>query len=290
MRISVIIAARNAAVTLGAALDSALGQTLPPEEVIVVDDGSRDGTADVARSFPGVLCLSQPARGVSAARNRGVAAARGDWVAILDADDLWVPWRLARLASLAAGGPCLVGPDAWVWRPPETPDRACERGERVFADLCGQHLRSPSLAALFENAPITHPLLPRAAVLAEPYDEGLVLGEDTELAWRLAAGGLPVVLVAEPLGFYRFVEDQRHGTPGEVLERRAAMLTRALARCGDHPLAGPRIRGSLREVRRAQAYLHLTRAVRERRWPEVRSAAAAWMVGWAVRDGILRVR
>ncbi len=129
-----VIAARNAAGTLPLALDSVLAQTLAPREIVVVDDGSTDGTAEVARAHGAARCISQPHRGVSAARNRGIAAATGQWVAILDADDAWAPWRLERVAEVVATrGPCFVGPDAWVWRPPETTSDARARDERVFA-------------------------------------------------------------------------------------------------------------------------------------------------------------
>lgn len=89
MRVSVIIPAYNAAQTIRATLDSLVGQA---GEIIVVDDGSTDGTADlVAGEYPGVVLLRQENRGVSAARNSGMAAATGDYIAFVDADDVLFP-------------------------------------------------------------------------------------------------------------------------------------------------------------------------------------------------------
>jgi glycosyltransferase involved in cell wall biosynthesis len=78
---------------LAEAIDSAKAQTYPPLEVIVVDDGSRDGSAELATQL-GARVLRCPRRGVSAARNAGIAAARGDLIAFLDADDRWPLERL----------------------------------------------------------------------------------------------------------------------------------------------------------------------------------------------------
>ena len=100
MDISCVIPCYNGERFLGAALDSVIAQTLPPAEIIVVDDGSTDGsTADVAANYGSrVTYLRQDNAGPAAARNRGLACARGDFVAFLDADDLWHQDKLARQA------------------------------------------------------------------------------------------------------------------------------------------------------------------------------------------------
>lgn len=94
-RFSVVIPAYNAAATLAQAIDSVRAQTWPAHEIIVVDDGSTDATADVAAGYgAAVTLIRQPNRGVSVARNAGAAAATGDWLAFLDADDTYAPDRL----------------------------------------------------------------------------------------------------------------------------------------------------------------------------------------------------
>jgi glycosyltransferase involved in cell wall biosynthesis len=100
--ISVVIPCYNAGGFIGEAVRSALGQTRPPDEIIVVDDGSSDNSAEEAAACgPTVRVLRQENRGASAARNAGVQASVGDWIAFLDADDLWDPERLSKLAKLA---------------------------------------------------------------------------------------------------------------------------------------------------------------------------------------------
>jgi GT2 family glycosyltransferase len=96
--VSVIVPTYNRAFCLARALDSILAQTYPCFEVVLIDDGSSDGTADlVARTYgqdPRIRYFYQENKGVTAARNAGLKRARGDYVALLDSDDAWMPWKL----------------------------------------------------------------------------------------------------------------------------------------------------------------------------------------------------
>lgn len=104
-RISVIIPAYNAADTLGAAINSVLAQTAAAQEIIVVDDGSKDETATIAAGFGGAVRVIRQANGVpAAARNRAAKEASGDWFALLDADDSWLPQKLERQIAVLAQG------------------------------------------------------------------------------------------------------------------------------------------------------------------------------------------
>ena len=98
MKISVVIPAYNAARFLPRCLESVFAQTLKPLEVIVVDDGSTDNTAAVAEEL-GATVLRRPNGGPGAARNAGIQFASGEWIALLDADDLWAAEKLERQAA-----------------------------------------------------------------------------------------------------------------------------------------------------------------------------------------------
>ena len=107
-RISIVIPAYNCARYLPAAIESALGQSLAPLEVIVVDDGSTDGVADAAgRYAASVRYVYQVNAGSGPARNAGVGMAQGDWLAFLDGDDYWDADKLARQAAAVLADPAL---------------------------------------------------------------------------------------------------------------------------------------------------------------------------------------
>jgi glycosyltransferase involved in cell wall biosynthesis len=103
--VSVVIAAWNAAPFIGEALRSVLDQTVVPGQILVVDDGSTDTTAAIAAGFAAVTVLRRPHSGIGASRNAGLAAAAGEYVAFLDADDRWLPRKLARQLAAFADDP-----------------------------------------------------------------------------------------------------------------------------------------------------------------------------------------
>jgi len=104
--VSVVIPTYNHDAYLGAAIESVLGQTCPPDEIIVVDDGSTDRTGEIARGYgEPVRCIRQENQGMGVARNTGLREARGSLIALLDSDDLWLERKLELQCAYLAEHP-----------------------------------------------------------------------------------------------------------------------------------------------------------------------------------------
>jgi glycosyltransferase involved in cell wall biosynthesis len=191
--ITVVVPAYNAARYLGDALGSIAAQRgLFETEVLVVDDGSTDTTAGLAAGFAGVRVIRQPNLGPSAARNRGIAEARGDLIAFLDADDLWTPGALAALLEVLerhedaglAFGDCRIFSDDG----PRARSQFEEQGlEEAF--FGGAERVQDPYARLFRlNYIPTGAVLARKACIetAGGFDESLRRVEDMDLWFRMA--------------------------------------------------------------------------------------------------------
>lgn len=209
--ISAIVAAYRAADTLPQALDSIATQQWPPGELIVVDDASPDRTSHVAeawlgekaRSISGRMLRLSHNRGPAAARNVGLAEASGTWVAFLDADDAWLPWRLAlqREAlqkadpdAVLIGGRLVLMDSPFLPSPPPT----------CFLDHPGSLKRMDRSVFIDENPFPTSTVLARRDAILQigGFDERFRGPEDIDLWIRLAAVG-PTLLVEWPLARYR---------------------------------------------------------------------------------------
>jgi glycosyltransferase involved in cell wall biosynthesis len=147
--VSVVIPARDAARFVEAAIRSTLDQTVPPERVIVVDDGSTDGTADVADGVdPRVTVIRREWQGVGRARNVGLDAADSGLVAFCDADDLWLPHKLERQLAALDRDPrldavfCLLDEFLDGVEPGERGVRAPRTGEAASLATCALLRRS----------------------------------------------------------------------------------------------------------------------------------------------------
>ena len=97
--VSVIVPVYNGEEYLGEAIESIISQTYNPLEIIIVDDGSTDSSRDIILSFPQIKYIYQENAGHAAARNRGIKASEGEYIAFLDADDFWVPEKISRQVS-----------------------------------------------------------------------------------------------------------------------------------------------------------------------------------------------
>lgn len=200
--ISVVIPTHDRAHTLPRAIVSALEQTLPAREVIVVDDGSTDGTAALVAGYgERVRCLYQPNAGVATARNTGIRAAQGDWVAFLDSDDFWLPQKLERQAPALADPTVTVCFANRTWTSRPDTDRFAEVGLTAaspftFVDDALALLARPQGSPLIASCCVY-----RRAELVRlgGYDPRLRVFEDLELDFRLALAGGRFAAVPEVL-------------------------------------------------------------------------------------------
>jgi hypothetical protein len=199
---SVVIAAYQAAEFVGEAVASALAQTTPPHEVIVSDDGSTDELAGALAPWRDqIVLLRNEHAGEAAAKNAGAEAASGDFVVLLDADDVYLPERLEWLGRLAAVRPDLdiVTTDAFL-EVEGTPMRRCYTDSWPFP-VDGQRQ-----AILRGNFVFGHAAVRRETLLSAGGFDPAMGVPDWECWIRLVLGGARVGLVAKPLSRYRLRE------------------------------------------------------------------------------------
>lgn len=213
--VSVIIPAFNSERWIEHALSSVVEQTWDNIEIIVVDDGSTDGTADVARKLKDrhTRVISQANRGAGAARNCGLVSAAGDFIQYLDADDMIGPTKLAvQLAALSREPPRSVASCAWA-RFTVDPGLAVVHSEPVWTvdDPVEWLVESLSGRGMMQPAAW---LIPRdVADAAGPWNESLTLHDDGDYFARILANSSRNVFVSEAVVYYRDV-------PGSLSRRR----------------------------------------------------------------------
>ena len=151
-RVSVIVPVFNRAGSIPRALESVAAQTFQDYEIIVVDDGSTDGSADVVErlGLARVRLIRSPQnRGAAAARNIGISAASGQWIAFLDSDDFWAPDKLAHQLAALEGAP---PPSSWLAPPISICGRMTAGREFTSASRLGNSRRRSASAARFRQA------------------------------------------------------------------------------------------------------------------------------------------
>jgi glycosyltransferase involved in cell wall biosynthesis len=205
-RVSVIIPTYNRAALLPRAIDSVLAQTYQDFDIVIVDDGSTDGTRAVVEAYgdPRIRYLGlSKRRGVSAARNAGIAQAAGEWIAFIDSDDEWLPEKLERQLALADADPSLDIIQCWHIRDvngvrtvalPANP-----QGKAGF-ELVLHGWRQCSVIAL---------IVRRSALDAVGgFDEKIPHGEDWDLQYRLDRAGFRYGVVSDALLIYYLGHEQ----------------------------------------------------------------------------------
>lgn len=228
LKISVVIPTYNRKHCIMDAVASVLAQTVRPDEILVIDDGSSDGTADLfKKADPLVTYLVKENGGVSSARNYGVRRAKGDWIGFLDSDDAWLPEKLARQIA------CLQ----------ETETRACytrissEDGQPRggFHEVCpdfeeGAFFKSEDSSEFLcksEGHPMIQTLLVEKALFLAGggFDESLAVAEDTAFFYGLVLGA-PFSYVNEDL-----VILDRHRTSGGLSDNPSFCAEHERYRC-----------------------------------------------------------
>lgn len=268
--VSAVIPAYNAEATLAEAIESVLAQTHREIECIVVDDGSTDATAEIARRYgPAVTLVEEGNRGVAAARNRGLEVASGDYVGFLDADDAWVPTKVERLLAALEGRPeaglayCTL--------------QMVDDDLRPLGEVRVANPRDVARNALLAEGPVITAifgLIPTRVLRGlGGFDERLSTGADTELTCRIARRHA-IVGVDEPLTLWRQHGGQMHRRPDLLRDDHLVILRRFLD--GEEAIEEY---VPLRDRAYANLYLMLAIAYqREGRWADF-----GRYLGWALR-------
>lgn len=216
-RVSVVVPCYNGEAYLERTLQSALDQTLPPREVIVVDDGSTDDSVGVAQSFGSLVkVIRQANAGESRARNVGIDAATGDWIALLDADDVWDPTKLERQAEVCRTQPDMVCCHTW------------------FSDLHGHEVRPAPLPLHMQppvydlaNVLLNFLVFPSSAVIRRDvhvrFPEWTKAGEDALYFAELSRQGR-FAFIDEPLTLYRRHAKSQTASSTNIVRARESVL------------------------------------------------------------------
>jgi hypothetical protein len=282
---SIVIAAHNAAGTIAEAVESALAQTLPAIEVIVGDDGSTDETAAALDPYrERIRYFRQEHRGVASTRNAALKIARGDFFAVLDADDAYLPERLEALAGLSATRPDLdlLCTDLVY----EVDGRPAGR----FEATCPFEV-ADQRTAILDRCFCAVPAMRRATLVrVGGFDEAMRTGSDWECAIRLIHSGAAAGLVEEPLYRYRIHSGSLTADRLATLRERIEFLER-VGRVQE--LRGPErsaLAGSVARQRTSLVLAEAEVALRSRsRDARTRALAAARspMVPWRYRAAAL---
>ena len=273
--VSVVMANFRGAAHLAASMASVLAQSERSLELIVADDASDDDSVAIARRIgegdDRVRVIASPTNaGPAATRNLGLDAARGEWIAIVDSDDLIHPERLERLIAAARVADADLVADDLVYfgAVPEPQGRTLLQSMALAAPMmlgAAPYLRSNDGASSLPVFGYLKPVIRRSVLADLRYDVGLRIGEDHDLVLRLLIGNARLLLLPDPLYAYR-----RHGA--SISHRLSVATAQAMleAHRALPPMADPEMRDAAkavdRHLRRALRYERLVADIKARRW------------------------
>jgi len=227
--VSVIIPYYRASRTITRAVESALGQTVSPYEILIVDDGCPEDAAGATKQFgSAVTLIRKPNGGVASARNLGIEHATGEWIAFLDADDYWEPSKLEHQLTFSEDVGLVGG--RWFIETPGKPRCMAEVTDTAFFGRVFKPRGSEAFHVAM-NLWTSVLLVRRKALGEQRFVSGLEPAEDRDLWIRLVAS-TAVYLVPEPLATYTQWQDSLTNSDSDrdcvsmlkVLHRHAALL------------------------------------------------------------------
>lgn len=227
--VSVIIPYYRARQTIARAVESALGQTVAPREILIVDNGCPEGAVEATKQFgSSVTVIRKPNGGTASARNLGIERAQGEWVAFLDADDYWEPLKLERQLAFSADAG-LVG-SRWFTETPGEPRAVAKIPDPGFFGKTFTPIPSKAFQVAM-NLWTSVLLVRRKALGDQRFVSGLEPAEDRDLWIRILAS-TSVYLVPEPLATYVQMPGSLSNSDAdrdcanmlEVVHRHAALL------------------------------------------------------------------
>ena len=224
LQISVIIPTYNRRKWIGRSIRSVLEQTYPPTEIIVVDDGSSDGSIEyILENFPLVQYVQQSNQGVSSARNRGIRLANSKWIALLDSDDEWTPEKLEKQVQAIQEEPdyhfCHTG-EIWIRNGVRVNQMKKHQkyGGHIFEKCLDMCRISPS-SVLFHKSILEQ---------VGGFDENLRVCEDYDL-WLRVTAKYPILYLKEPLIIkYGGHKDQLSNVKGGIESYRIEALEKLM--------------------------------------------------------------
>jgi glycosyltransferase involved in cell wall biosynthesis len=255
--VSIAVPAYNAATTIGAMIASVLAQTYSNFELIICDDASNDGTATIIQGVDDerIRFLCNPHNmGEGASRDHAISACRGDWIAVLDADDAWHPQRLAKLVEAAATDTgAMVFDDIMechntaqglkFWR--------TLRGPKAFDAKPGMAIDVDPALWICSERLLIKPIIPAAALRGYGVKHSkLQFGADTEFFLKLIACGMRLRYLPKAYYYYRI-------TPGSMsaLPARYRLMRKMLEEVGERFEYLPSMRSALQNKSEAIGYL-----------------------------------